>query len=241
MNLENLGKILEGEPRFRYAQAEKAIFGDLIETWDEATTLSKPLREKLKQNCPLDITAELFLSKDGNTIKALITLADGKKIETVLMKHKDRNTICVSSQVGCPMGCVFCATGTMGFKRNLTKMEIVDQVVLFARCLKKTQEKITNLVFMGMGEPFLNYENVLGAIKYLHQAETLNLGVRRFSISTCGVFEGIKKLAKEGLEINLAISLHASNNELRSKLMPINRRYPLNKLMNVVKNLFRRN
>lgn len=190
--------------------------------------------------------AKPFVSKDKNTIKALITLKDGLKIETVLMRHKPRsrasslrgkdkrNTICVSSQIGCPLACTFCATGKMGFKRNLEAWEIVEQVLFFARYLKKINEKVTNIVFMGMGEPFLNYDNVIGAIKILNDKEGFNLGARHFSISTVGIVEGIEKLAKEELQINLAISLHAPDDELRLKLMPINKKYPIKKILNAV-------
>jgi len=236
MNIEKIEKTLAIEPKYRLAQAKKVIFGDLIDDWSKATTLPKDLIVKLEEVCPLKIEAEIFESKDKNTVKALIKLADDLKIETVLMRHNDRNTICVSSQVGCPMGCAFCATGTMGLKRNLTMGEIIAQVLLFARLLKKTEEKITNIVFMGMGEPFLNYDKVMGAIKYLHAPDTMNIGARRFSISTCGILDGIKKFTKEEMEINLAISLHAPTDELRSSIMPINRQNPLKKLIIAIKN-----
>jgi 23S rRNA (adenine2503-C2)-methyltransferase len=150
------------------------------------------------------------------------------------MKHEDRNTVCVSSQVGCALGCLFCATGKMGFKRNLEVFEIVEQVLFFARYLKKTKDKVTNVVFMGMGEPFLNYGNVLGAIKILNDKEGFNLGARKFSISTVGITEGIEKLAEEKLQINLAISLHASNNKLRSNLIPANKKYGIEKILKKV-------
>jgi 23S rRNA (adenine2503-C2)-methyltransferase len=192
------------------------------------------LRQILNEKAPLVISAETQKTSDNKTIKALITLEDNLKIEAVLMKYPDRNTICVSSQVGCPLGCLFCATGQMGFQRSLSVSEIVGQVILFARILKAENQKITNIVFMGMGEPFLNYENVLSVIKLLNDPEKMGLGARRFSISTCGIIEGINKLAEEPMEINLAISLHTVNNELRSKLMPINLKYPLDKVMDAV-------
>jgi 23S rRNA (adenine2503-C2)-methyltransferase len=217
-------------------QAKKALFHDLIQNWQEAKTLPLSLREELNKKWPIEISAETFVSKDRNTIKALLTLKDDLKIETVLMRHKDkRNTICVSSQVGCPLNCSFCATGKMGFKRNLEVWEIVEQVLFFARYLKKIRERVTNIVFMGMGEPFLNYQNVIGAIKILNDKEGFNLGARHFSISTVGIIDGgIEELAKEKLQINLAISLHAPNDELRSKLMPINKKYPIKKILNAV-------
>ena len=241
MNLTKLEKVLEKEPAYRLKQVKKAAFRDLIDDWNKVSTLPLRLREKLNKGCPLLINGELFFSADQKTIKTLITLNDGLKIESVLMRHKprsrkslteqvrygerfslrgkNRNTICVSSQIGCPLDCKFCATGKMGFKRNLEVFEMVEQVIFFARYLKKTKEKVTNIVFMGMGEPFLNYENVISAIKILNDKEGFNLGARKFSISTVGITEGIKKLAEEKLQINLAISLHASNNKLRSELI----------------------
>lgn len=235
MNLALLKKILVKEPSFRLKQAKKAIFRNLIEDWSGITTFPLSLREKLKEKYPLKIQAKTFTSRDKRTVKAVINLKDNLKIETVLMRHKNkRNTVCVSSQVGCPLGCVFCATGKSGFKRNLEVFEIVEQVLFFARYLKKDKQKITNIVFMGMGEPFLNYDNVLDAIKVLNDKEGFNLGARRFSISTVGIIEGIKKLAEEKLEVNLAISLHAPDDTLRSKIIPINRKYPLSKVLKAI-------
>ena len=235
MDLALLKKLLVKEPSFRLKQAKKAIFRDLIEDWSGITTFSLSLREKLKEKYPLKIQAETFTSGDKRTVKAVINLKDNLKIETVLMRHKnERNTVCVSSQVGCPLGCIFCATGKSGFKRNLEVFEIVEQVLFFARYLKKDKQKITNIVFMGMGEPFLNYDNVLDSIKILNDKEGFNLGARRFSISTVGIIEGIKKLAEEKLEVNLAISLHAPDDTLRSKIIPINRKYPLSKVLKAI-------
>jgi len=235
MNLSKLNNILESEPDYRAKQIKKAVFGNLIDDWSQATVLPSALREKLKKECPLDIGAEIFVSKDKKTAKALITLNDGLRIESVLMRHKDeRNTICVSSQAGCPLGCLFCATGKMGFKRNLDSSEIVEQVLFFARYLKKQNGKVVNVVFMGMGEPFLNYNNVISAIKILNDKEGFNLGARHFSISTVGITEGIKRLAEEKMEINLAISLHAPNDELRLKIIPANKKYPIKKVISAV-------
>ena len=235
MDLIQFQRLFNKEPRYRLEQAKKALFYDLIQNWQEAATLPLSLREELNKKCPIEISAKTFVSKDKNTIKALLILKDDLKIETVLMRHKDkRNTICVSSQVGCPLNCSFCATGKMGFKRNLEVWEIVEQVLFFARYLKKIKERITNIVFMGMGEPFLNYQNVIGAIKILNDKEGFNLGARYFSISTIGIIEGIEKLTKEELQINLAISLHAPDDGLRSKLMPINKKYPIKKILNAV-------
>ncbi|MDP3998263.1 MAG: 23S rRNA (adenine(2503)-C(2))-methyltransferase RlmN [bacterium] len=234
MDLANIQAVLKGEPKYRLAQIDKLIFQDFISDWQEATVLPLSLRVALREKSPLTLISETVSSKDGQTIKALLTLDDGLKIEAVLMRFKDRNTVCVSSQVGCPLGCLFCATGQMGFKRNLNPSEIIGQVLLFARILKREDRKVTNVVFMGMGEPFLNYNNVLESIKILNDPAKMGLGARRFSVSTCGIIEGIKKLAAEPLEINLAISLHAPNDEIRTKLMPINKKYPLVNVMDAV-------
>jgi 23S rRNA (adenine2503-C2)-methyltransferase len=157
-------------------------------------------------------------------------LSDKLKIETVLLLHADnRITVCLSSQVGCALKCQFCATGKMGFKRNLDNWEIVEQVVFWSRFLKEKypNKKITNLVFMGMGEPFLNYDNVLKAIRFFNDKQYFNISFRKISISTVGLTEGIRKLAKENIPVNLAISLHASNDDSRKKIMPIARKYSL--------------
>jgi len=234
MDITQLSKVLKKEPTYRLKQSKKAVFQDLIENWNQATNLPLYLREILNKACSLSIKGEFFISKDQKTVKALIILEDGLKIESVLMKHKKRNTVCVSSQIGCPLGCKFCATGKMGFKRNLEVFEIVGQVLFFARYLKKNKERVTNVVFMGMGEPFLNYENVISAIKILNDKEEFNLGARKFSISTVGITEGIKMLAEEKLQINLAISLHASSNKLRLELIPATKKYPIEKILKSV-------
>ncbi len=237
MKISNVENILKNEPKYRLEQAKKAVFVEFIDNWNNSTTLPKELRSKLNEECPLGIKAEVFKSKDKKAFKALIFLEDGSRIESVLMKYekdKARNTICLSSQVGCALGCGFCATGKMGFKRNLSVDEILEQVLFWSRWLKGGDEKITNLVFMGMGEPFLNYENVLSAIKVLNDQKGFSLGARHFSVSTAGIVEGIKKLADEPLQINLAISLHAPNDALRAKLMPINKKYPIKKILKAV-------
>jgi len=241
MDLILLEEVLKREPAYRLRQIKKAIFQNLIENWSQATDLPLSLRERLDEEFPLSINGKFTLSKDQRTAKALITLKDGLQIEAVLMRYPDgRNTVCVSSQVGCPLGCKFCATGQMGFKRNLEIFEIVEQVLFFARYLKNLGKKITNIVFMGMGEPFLNYENVLGAIRILNDKEGFNLGARKISISTVGIVEGIEKLTKEKLQINLAISLHAPNEKLRTELMPINKKYALKVIFQAVDNYIKK-
>lgn len=228
--------ILSSQPKFRIKQINKLLYQDLISDWQEASVLPLTLRQDLNKFCPLAIEAQVFATKKSPTKKALITLVDGQKIETVLLAHLDgRHTVCVSSQVGCPMACSFCATGSLGFRRNLTSLEIVEQVLFWARFLEKSGARITNIVYMGMGEPFMNYDNVLESIRILNNPDKFALGARHISISTCGIIEGINKLAKENLQVNLAISLHAPNNELRTRLMPINKKYPLDKVLAAVK------
>jgi len=234
MDSSKLKQILANEPAFRLKQARKVVFGDLIEDWSQAMVLPLALRQKLAEECPLLIKSSVLVSSDSRTVKALITLADGLRVETVLMRYSDRNTVCLSSMVGCPLACEFCATGKMGFKRNLTTDEITEQVLFFNRYLKKENQKVNSIVFMGMGEPFLNYDNVLGAIRILNSKDYFNIGARHISISTVGIIEGIEKLAKESLQVNLAISLHAPNEELRSKIMPINKKYPLAEVLRAV-------
>ena len=240
MNLEKLNDILKSEPKFRYAQINKALWQEHISSWDEASILPKALRETLAADCSLEIKAELFKSSGGpKSLKALITLEDGELIETVLIRQKEaRNTVCVSSQVGCPLGCSFCATGMNGFSRSLTAEEIVEQVLYWSRYLKNEgkSEKIGNLVFMGMGEPFLNYDQFIKAVKFLNNPETFNIGARRMSVSTVGITEGIKRLAGEQLQINLAISLHAAFDDKRRLLMPIANKYSLHDIFRTVDN-----
>jgi 23S rRNA (adenine2503-C2)-methyltransferase len=230
----NFEEILKNEPKFRLKQVKQAVFCDLIENWSEARALPKSLQEKLQKEVSLDIKAEVFASDNEEVVKTLIILEDGLKVEAVLMRHKDRNTVCVSSQVGCPLNCSFCATGKLGFKRNLSSNEIAGQVLFFNRYLKSENQRVSNVVFMGMGEPFLNYENVMGAIRILNDKDGLNIGVRKISISTAGIVEGIEKLAQENIDVNLAISLHAPNDELRKKIMPIAQKYSITEILKVV-------
>ncbi|MGI5827067.1 MAG: 23S rRNA (adenine(2503)-C(2))-methyltransferase RlmN [Patescibacteria group bacterium] len=235
MNLSKVHESLVGETKFRHTQAEQAIFKDLVTSWQEVTNFPKDLRARLEIACPLAIEAELFSSADKTTQKALITLEDGLKIETVLIGQNDgRQTVCVSSQVGCPLACEFCATGQSGFSRNLTAAEIVEQVLFWQRQLKASDNKVDNVVLMGMGEPLLNYDQVIKALKWLNDPETFNLGARRLSVSTAGIPAEIKRLAGEPLQVNLAISLHFATDLQRGRYMPIARRYSLEELMGAV-------
>ncbi|HTW96339.1 MAG TPA: 23S rRNA (adenine(2503)-C(2))-methyltransferase RlmN, partial [Candidatus Methylomirabilis sp.] len=235
MDIKKIQKILKDEPKFRTKQVYEQVFAKFIEDWDEATSLPAAWREKLKAECPLDISAEILESSDKNTVKAAIDFSDGK-VETVLIRHEGgRNTVCVSSQIGCLLGCEFCLTGQCGFTRSLNFYEIVEQVLFFARYLKQHKERVSNVVFMGMGEPLLNYEEVMKAVRFLNDKETFNIGARKISISTVGIIDGIKKLAAEPLQINLALSLHAPDDELRQQIMPIAKNNPLPGLLKAVK------
>ncbi len=238
MNLSLVHESIKGEAKFRHTQAEQAIFKDLVSTWQEVTNFPQDLRNRLDEICPLNIEAEVFEADDKRSVKAVITLTDGARIESVLIKQADeRYTVCVSSQVGCPLACEFCATGQSGFTRNLEAHEIVEQVLFFLRYLKQQEtkvERVDNVVFMGMGEPLLNYDEVIKALKWLNDPETFNLGARRLSVSTAGIPDGIKRLAGEPLQVNLAISLHFATDLARQRYMPIAKRYSLEELMKAV-------
>ena len=234
MNLENLNKVLEGQPSYRMKQVYDAVFREFVSDWNEAQSLPKDLRAVLSQECPLDIEAEIFEARDGSTVKAGLKMEDGAVIEAVLMKHKDRRTVCVSCQVGCAMNCAFCATGKLGFKRNLSAFEMVEQVLVFERILRRggSGSGVTNVVFMGMGEPFNNYDAVMEAVRMIN--EEIGIGARSISISTCGIVAGIKRFADEGLQVKLAVSLHAPNDELRSKIMPVNDAHSVDELLDAL-------
>lgn len=224
----------ENQQEYRFPQIYQAVFKNLIFDFDKMTILPQSLREKLKSQIKIFSLKLLKIQKSKDTEKALFGLSDGLSIETVLMRHKDgRKTVCVSSAAGCSVGCKFCATGKLGFKRNLVWQEIVDQVLFFA---EKEKDKKLNIVFMGMGEPFLNYEDVLNAIRILNDKKGFNLRARAISVSTSGVIPGIERFQKEKLEVNLAISLHGADDEIRSSLMPINKVYPLKDLITAAKN-----
>ena len=200
------------------------------------SNLSKGLREKLSNS--FDITTLNTLvkqtSSDG-TIKFLFQLYDGYSIETVLMRHEYGNSICVTTQVGCRIGCTFCASTLGGLKRNLEAGEIVAQVVEVQRALDESEERVSSLVVMGIGEPFDNYDNLMGFLRIINHEKGLHIGARHMTVSTSGIIPKIYKFAEEDLQINFAISLHAPNSELRSKLMPINRAYKLPDLMEAIK------
>ncbi len=222
-----------GEPRFRALQVWQGLYQQLWPSFEDFTNLSHPLRARLAGQFRLNNLApsQVLQSQDGETVKTLFQLPDGRAIEAVLMKYDQRRTLCISTQAGCAMGCVFCATGQMGFKRHLTSGEIVEQVLYYARQLKSQGEKVTNVVVMGMGEPFHNYDATLAAIDRLNDPQGLNLGERRFTISTVGLVPMIRRFAAEKRQVNLAISLHAADDALRASLLPVDRKYPIAELM----------
>jgi 23S rRNA (adenine2503-C2)-methyltransferase len=235
LDLPAISEILSswGEPAFRARQVWQGLYQQLWASASEFTNLPVELRQKLAQhfNFSALTPAMVLQSSDKETTKTLFTLSDKNAIEAVLMLYDERRTLCISSQAGCAMGCVFCATGQMGFRRHLTSGEIVEQVLHYARLLKSRGERVTNIVIMGMGEPFHNYANTIAAIDRLNHPDGMNLGERRFTISTVGIAPAIRKFASEKRQINLAISLHAPNDENRSALMPVNRKSPLGELL----------
>ncbi|MEX1218292.1 MAG: 23S rRNA (adenine(2503)-C(2))-methyltransferase RlmN [Acidimicrobiales bacterium] len=224
---EALAQILSGEPGYRLDQLWKGLYVDFAEP-NEITSLPGTLRSHLTEMLPnaLEMVTE-SVTTDGNTVKWLWRLSDGASVETVLMHYPDRSTVCVSTQAGCAMACGFCATGQGGFERNLSVGEIVEQVVRAARRANEgtRPRRVSNIVFMGMGEPMANYDRMIGAVYRIHG--DIGISARHLTISTVGIIPGIKRLAEESLPVNLAVSLHAANDELRDELVPINRRYPL--------------
>lgn len=224
-----LTELLDGEPRYRLDQIWQGLYQNLS-TPAEMTNLPKALRATLTERLsPALQVVVRRVSDGGDTVKYLWELHDGKRIETVLMLYPDRVTVCVSSQVGCAMGCGFCATGQAGFGRHLTIGEIVEQVVNAAREARSMQRRLGNVVFMGMGEPLANEAVVWASVERLH--DDLGLSARKLTISTVGLVPGIRRLTDRPLPVNLAVSLHAANDGLRDELVPINKRYPLDELM----------
>ncbi|MCW5877118.1 MAG: 23S rRNA (adenine(2503)-C(2))-methyltransferase RlmN [Anaerolineales bacterium] len=218
-----------GQPAYRAKQVWQGLYQSLWSKPEDFSNLPKALRDQLAEHFTFSHMEEVqrLYSKDGQTAKALFRLPDGQFIETVLMRYADRRTLCISSQAGCAMGCVFCATGQMGFRRNLSSGEILEQVLVFARELAAEGERPTNVVLMGMGEPFHNYDASMAAIDRLGDPDGFNMGARRFTISTVGLLPAIRRFTKERRQVGLAISLHAATDEARSAMLPINERYPI--------------
>ena len=238
LDLDEITALLKGwnEPAYRAKQIWQGLYQHFYNLPEQFTNLPKPLREKMAEYLSFSpIKPKLHMdSSDRQTRKTLFELQDGQVIEAVLMKYdpdtftgKGRRTLCISTQAGCAMGCVFCATGQMGFKRHLSSGEIIAQVMYYARMLKEENEVVTNIVLMGMGEPFHNYDNTMEAIDRLNDPYGYKFGARRFTISTVGLVPMIRRFADEKRQVNLAISLHAADDESRVSMLPINKKYKI--------------
>ncbi|HMK91386.1 MAG TPA: 23S rRNA (adenine(2503)-C(2))-methyltransferase RlmN [Thermoleophilia bacterium] len=222
-----------GEPAYRAAQVYQALTRGLVTDFEAVGVLPRALRAALADR--LDAVTltpvESYVTAHGDARKTLFATRDGQPVEAVLMLYRTRATVCVSSQVGCAVGCAFCASGSEGLIRDLTAEEMVDQVLHFARELRRSGRSVTNVVVMGMGEPFHNYDETLRACRLLHDPDGFGLGARGLSISTAGVVPMIRRFTAEASQINLAVSLHAATDELRDQLVPLNRRFPLDELL----------
>ncbi len=230
LSREDLGQLLAQQPRYRVDQVWEGLYTQLVDP-ESITTLPKALRSSLSESPQLRTALHSVaesVGDNGNTVKWAFELEGGHRIETVLMHYADRSTVCVSTQAGCAMACGFCATGQNGFSRHLSTGEIVEQVVRARQCAESSNRRLSNVVFMGMGEPLANYGPVWAATERIHQH--LGLSARHLTISTVGVVPGIKRLAAESLPVNLAVSLHAANDTLRDELVPLNKTYPLDVL-----------
>jgi len=226
-----------GQPAFRLKQLEEGLYQHRYMDFGEFSTIPKSLLDALEEKFslfPLEVIREI-VSRDKQTQKFLFKLSDDNYIETVLMHYEGRHTVCISTQVGCPMGCVFCATGQMGYTRNLTAGEILSQIIFCMRRLADEGKDLTNVVYMGMGEPFLNYDEVMASIARLTDQKGLNFGARRITISTVGILPRIHQFTEAKSQVNLALSLHAPNDALRSSLVPSNEFYPLKSLIEASK------
>ena len=232
---EDLKKYLigAGEKPFRVKQIFEWIYARGASTWEEMTDLGKGLRERLAQDFTFSTLTQVRTqhSHDQETAKFLWQLEDGALVESVLICSEERRTVCVSSQVGCPARCAFCASGKEGLVRNLTVAEIVEQVYQIDAHLKQKGERVSHVVFMGMGEPLENYDPVVQAIRFLIDPQRLNLSQRRITVSTVGIVDQIGRLAKEGFKVNLVLSLHAPNQRIRQKIIPYARKYSLDAIL----------
>ncbi|MGG2941898.1 23S rRNA (adenine(2503)-C(2))-methyltransferase RlmN [Bacillus safensis] len=225
----------QGEKPFRAAQIFEWLYEKRVTSFDDMSNLSKDLREKLKNQFAITTLKTVIkqTSQDG-TIKFLFELHDGYTIETVLMRHEYGNSVCVTTQVGCRIGCTFCASTLGGLKRNLEAGEIVAQVLKVQQALDETDERVSSVVIMGIGEPFDNFDEMLAFLKIINHDNGLNIGARHITVSTSGIIPKIYQFADEQMQINFAVSLHAPNTEIRSRLMPINKAYKLPKLMEAI-------
>ncbi len=237
LSRSEIAELLNGAPRYRVDQVWEGLYRDCSEP-DQWTTLPTGLRAVLSEALPRSLVEVLrSVSDDGQTIKYLWELADGHRIETVLMLYPDRATVCVSSQAGCAMACSFCATGQAGFSRHLGVGEIVEQVALARRDAAAMSRRVSNIVFMGMGEPLANTEPVFEACRKIH--DDLGISARSITVSTVGVVPGIRALAEFELPVNLAVSLHSADDSSRDPIVPINRRYPLDAVIGACQDYLR--
>ncbi|MCH5171961.1 MAG: 23S rRNA (adenine(2503)-C(2))-methyltransferase RlmN [Erysipelotrichales bacterium] len=238
VELHKLEELMIGEEqkKFRATQLFTWIYEKKATGFDEMTDISLKFREVLKEKyCLIKPTIYTKQVSTDGTIKCLLNVKNDDKVETVIMRYNYGNVICISSQVGCNMACTFCASGLLKRKRNLDVEEMVGQVLVMNDLLSEENQRVTHVVVMGTGEPFDNYENVLDFVRIMNHPKAFAIGARHITVSTCGIPDKILRYANEGLQINLAISLHAPNDEIRSKIMPINRAYPLDKLMPAVR------
>lgn len=238
LTYEDLEAWLEqnAQKKFIAKQIVDWIYNKNVLNWDEMTNLSKGLRELLSKQIrlPLLELVKMTPSDDLETFKFLWKLRDGNLVESVLICSESRRTACVSSQVGCPAKCAFCASGKQGFSRNLTASEIIEQVLQMNKWLAAKNERICHVVYMGMGEPLKNYSPVLKSIRFLTDPRFLNISQRRVTVSTVGIVEGIRQMANESLKINLVLSLHAPTQKIREKIIPYARKYPLEDIMDAM-------
>lgn len=225
-----------GEKEFRAKQILNWIYQRGVLSWNEMSDLSKDLREKLSKQVRLPVLelVRMTESNDGETFKFLWRLSDKNLVESVLICSGSRRTLCVSSQVGCPAKCAFCASGQKGFMRNLRPSEIIEQVLQVNKWLLPRDERVSHIVYMGMGEPLKNYDPVVKTVRLLSSPELLNISQRRITISTVGIVEGIKRMSTEGLKVNLVLSLHAPNQHIRKKIIPYARKYPLDEILSAM-------
>lgn len=225
------------QPPYRWQQIWHGLYVSYFQSWQEFSNLSQDLRKELEQDfsiLPFTQISEVR-SDDGLTYKVLFQLSNKNPIETVLMQYDQRISVCISSQSGCPIGCEFCATGKMGLKQNLSSGEIIAQILYLSRMLKEQDLEITNIVMMGMGEPFLNYSEVQNALERLNDHEGINIGARRITLSTIGIPSQILQFAIDFPQTNLAVSLHAPTNHQREQLIPINKKYPIEEILKAVR------
>jgi len=221
------------DPKFRLKQLNNWVYQQFTTDADKMLNLPQKIKEKVSEISPTQLEhVDTLIASDNSADKYLYTCSDNSKLESVLLRDGKRRTVCLSTQVGCPLACAFCNTGLAGYKRNLSTAEIIEQIIHIS---KREKERISNIVVMGMGEPMLNYDSLMKALRQINHTEGLNIGARHITISTSGIKGAILKLANEPEQFGLAVSLHAANEKLRTELMPINKSHTLEELMNEIK------